>query len=430
MAASQRTSIPAELRSLFPTRWLNATAREAGLVTRRRKVAPADLFWTLVLGFAVGHRRSLASLRRFFQASTGVALVPSSFYDRFTAGTVRFLRRALLRAAERLGQPSGKLRGHLARFKDLLVADATVLRLHDALARAFPGCRTNHTRAAAKLHLVMSVLGAGPRSVAVTGERVNERRRLGIGRWVAGRLLLFDLGYFRWQLFDRIRANGGYFISRLRDDVNPMIVAENRRWRGASRKLTGRRLREVKEGLAREVVDLLVEVELVRRTYLGKSSRERVIFRVVGVRHGDAREHHWYVTNVPVTVLAPEEIATTYAARWEVELVFRELKSHLRLAQFASRRRVVVEALVYAALIGLAVSRALWRRLRALVEAGRRVSERRVTDALAVIAAELAVALAGVPASPEQHRRWHAFLSAEAADPNVGRAILKRAFAC
>jgi DDE family transposase len=76
------------------------------------------------------------------------------------------------------------------------------------------------------------------------------------GPWVAGRLLLFDLGYFRWQLFDRIRANGGYFISRLRDDANPVIAAENRRWRGASRKLVGQRLREVKLGLAREVVNV------------------------------------------------------------------------------------------------------------------------------------------------------------------------------
>jgi len=50
------------------------------------------------------------------QASTGVGLVPSSFYDRFTAGTVRFLRRALGRAAERLNQPAGRLRGHLQNF--------------------------------------------------------------------------------------------------------------------------------------------------------------------------------------------------------------------------------------------------------------------------------------------------------------------------
>ncbi len=281
-----------------------------------------------------------------------------------------------------------------------------------------------------KLHLVMSVFGAGARKVTVTGERINERRRLGVGPWVAGRLLLFDLGYFKWQLFERIRENGGFFVSRLRDDVSPIIVAENRRWRGASRSLAGRRLGDVKAGLAREVVDLLVEVEFARRDYLGRARRERTIFRVVGVRHGAARKHHWYVTNVPVTVLSPGEIARTYAARWEVELIFRELKSHLRIAQLTPARRAVVEALVYAAMIGLAVSRTLWRALRACVDAGRRISERRVTDALATIAVELAIVLAGSTASLEQRRRWHALLSGEGADPNLGRLTLKRGWAC
>jgi transposase len=120
-------------------------------------------------------------------------------------------------------------------------------------------------------------------------------------------------------------------------------------------------------------------------------------------------------------VLSPKDIATTYAARWEVELVFRELKSHLRIAQLASARRAVVEALVYAAMIGLAVSRALWRRPRACVDAARRISERRVTDALATIAVELAIV---------QRRRWHRLLSGEGADPNVGRLTLKRGWAC
>ncbi len=216
----------------------------------------------------------------------------------------------------------------------------------------------------------------------------------------------------------------------MRDDVSPVIVAENRRWRGASRTLAGKRLGDVKAGLAREVVDLLVEVEFTRRSYLGCVRRERTIFRVAGVRHGAARKHHWYVTNVPVTVLSPAEIARTYAARWEMELIFRELKSHLRIAQVASARRAVVEALVYAAMIGLAVSRALWRALRTCVETGRRISERRVTDALATIAVELVIVLVRAPATLEQRRRWHALLLSEGADPNVGRLTLKRGWAC
>lgn len=208
-----------------------------------------------------------------------------------------------------------------------------------------------------------------------------ERRRLPIGPWVFGRLLLFDLGYFKWHLFERIKKNGGYFVSRLRDDANPLIVGENRRWRGASRHLRGRSLGDVKDRLAREVVDLIVQVDFERREYLGRKARERAYFRVVGVRHGGARNHHWYVTNVPVTILSPAEVARTCAARWEIELVFRELKSHLRMAQLASGKRAVVESLVYAALIGLAVSR--------------------VTDALAAIAGDLVAALLGDV--PTQH---------------------------
>lgn len=77
MVRPRASHIPRDLRSLFPTRWLNETAREVGLVERRRKVAPAAFFWALVLGFAVGHQRSIAFLRRFYRATTGTALVPT-----------------------------------------------------------------------------------------------------------------------------------------------------------------------------------------------------------------------------------------------------------------------------------------------------------------------------------------------------------------
>jgi len=124
-------------------------------------------------------------------------------------------KRALVRAVDRLAEPSGELREHLARFKELVVADATVIRP--------------------------------------------------------------------------------------RDDVSSVIVAENRRWRGASRSLAGRHLGDVTAGLDREVVDLLVEVEFTGRRLSRHAGHERSIFRVVGVRpggglrcaHGTAREYHW-----------------------------------------------------------------------------------------------------------------------------------------
>jgi len=80
------------LTSLLPRSRLEELARESGMMRRRRKVDPTAMLWTLTLGFGAGSDRSLSGLRRMYQRVTGVSLVPSAFYDRFTLGLVRFLR--------------------------------------------------------------------------------------------------------------------------------------------------------------------------------------------------------------------------------------------------------------------------------------------------------------------------------------------------
>lgn len=46
------------MTSLIPTRQLNRLARLSGLVRRRRKIDPMELFWTVVLGFGAGRART------------------------------------------------------------------------------------------------------------------------------------------------------------------------------------------------------------------------------------------------------------------------------------------------------------------------------------------------------------------------------------
>ena len=49
----------------------------------------------------------------------------------------------------------------------------------------------------------------------------------------------------------------------------------------------------------------------------------------------------WYLTNIPVEILAAEDIARLYAARWEIELIFKELKSHYRMDQIPRDREML-----------------------------------------------------------------------------------------
>lgn len=374
MAQEPTVALRRSLRKLFSKSHLQDLARQSGAVVRQRKTQITALFWTLVLGFGVGRHRTLVDMRRAYKKAAGHRLVPSSFYDRFTPGLVKMLK---LAAAEVLDNAPGvgrTLRGHLAKFRDVILTDSTVVRLHDMLEKTYPACRTNHTRAALKAHAIISVTGAGKQSIKVTAERKHDGPIFRVGEWVTGKLLLFDLGYFRFQLFSCITRNGGFFLTRLKSNCNPEVVALNKVHRGRAVPMVGRKMREVIDSLQREVFDVQVTVRFKNRRYAGKQRFATQTLRVVGVRDQDEGQYHLYITNIPPEKLAAEDIQATYAARWLIELLFKEWKSRYRLADMPSRKRVVVETLLYASLVTLMVS----RRLMGLVckTLGAAVSER------------------------------------------------------
>ena len=429
MARTKSIEFRARLVKLFPSGGLGKLARECGAVVRLRKVDPADLFWTVVLGFGLGRVRTLAGLRRSYEKATGTTIEESSFYNRFNAGFARMLRAAVARVIDTLPGMGRALEGPLAAFRDLVVTDSTVVRLRDLLEGAFPACRTNHTKAALKTHAVLSVNGSGDNSIKITAERRHDGPVFRVGRWVRGKLLLFDLGYFRYQLFACITRNGGYFLSRLKRSANPRIVSVNRAHRGRAIDLVGRRVNDVLDDLERDVLDVTVEVDFARRVYGWRRSRASQLLRVVGVRDPETKRYHLYITNVPVDGLAAEDVQRVYAARWEVELLFRELKSQYRIADMPSGKRHVVEALVYAAILTLLASRRLLAEVRRkLGNAAARVPAQRWSAIFAAVAQELLVLMVQPPRETRlTARQVSTMVLHEAVDPNAARLPLLRA---
>ena len=298
MARGKCIGIRQTLTTLLPKAEIERLAHESGAVRRRRKVDASVMLWTVLLGFGTGRERTLAGLRRTYERVTGKSLVPSSFYDRFSKELARMFRAVLRELMTKLAASEVRYGSVLEGFRDVLVADATVVKVHRLLARRFPGTRKNSSPAAAKLHMVMSASGTGAHKVKVTGERANDHRTLLMGPWVEGRLLLFDLGYFRYQLFDAIDRNGGYFITRLASNADPCIVATHRQWRGRSIELVGKRLKEVAGRLKRDVLDVEVEVAFKRRVYAGIRRTARRRLRLVAVRLPESSEYRLYLTNI------------------------------------------------------------------------------------------------------------------------------------
>lgn len=428
MARNQSIEIRKILNRIVPKSHLEELAKETGAWSRNRKISAPAFFWSVVLGFSAGNHRTLAGLRRSFGKSTGRNVVASAFYDRFSPNFVKLLKKVLEALMNNLATDYAFLKESFSHFQDILITDSSLIRLHDALEKAFPSIWTNHTKASIKAHVVMSVKGGGPKSVQLTSGSTHDGSWFKIGPWVKHHLLIFDLGFYRYHLFSEIEQQGGYYLSRLKAHANPTIIKFFRNPGPISK---GRNpLEDHMKYLAGKPLD--IEVELVyNNRWRKQKGTHRIRARIVGVFNKQTAGYHLYITNIPADVLSAEDTCRVYSARWLIELLFRELKTQYRLGEIPSRKKHIVESLIYASLITIMASRVFLLEIKKISKLKfANLPEERWAALWTTIAPDLlTVYLRPYPDRLAEKYLWR-MICHESVDPNKSRKLLmERAFA-
>lgn len=418
MTHNPSVSIRRTLCKLLPPELIQSVAATSGAFCRIRKIEPVPFVWCLILGSMIGRVRQISTLRRVFESVTGVLVEESSYYARFTPALATMLQGLLEHALQHSWGRGRSSKGALARFVDIMVTDATVIRLHKLLAKTFPGTRTNQSGAGLKAHAVLCVTGSGKQTIKLTPERTSDGSKLIVNSWVAGKLLLMDLGYYDHRLLNRIHVYKGFFITRIKSCAMPLILEGNTE--SCTKRMLGRKVWDVVKQLKGEVLDVNASFRVRVRKYAGHGHTIVKPYRVVAVFNENSGDYQFYATNIPTTDLSGQEIARTYSLRWEVETIFKELKTHFRLAQVDTTKPAIVESLVYASLLALTASRCL---LRSSLRCTRAMDERfvptgRWATIISSIAMELAQCVLASRAQPALEKRLLATLHHEAPDPN------------
>jgi putative transposase len=359
--------IEKDLCNLFTKEWLKKAAKETGLIKRERKIEAFVMLWVLVFSFGAHLQRNLANMKRKYEKASKKEIAESSWYMRFTPELVEFLKVCVTHAIEQLAREQNKvLSEKLAKFRDVLIQDSTIIRLHKSLAKKWPAARSKTVAAGVKVGMLVSAVANSPKSIGIYAETANELKTLRIGPWIKDRILLIDLGFYKHQLFSKIKENGGYFVSRLKGSADPLIIDLYNACPGNSIDVKGKYLSEILPKLKRQVLDVEVEISFKVRNYNGKSKTrmDTERFRLVAVYNKDEEDYHVYLTNISKDDLIPEDVARLYGARWDIELIFKELKSRYDLDVINTRNPQIVEAYIWIAILTLFISRRIYNIVR------------------------------------------------------------------
>ena len=347
--------VPA-LKSLLPSEKIDGMGRTIRFIRRLRAISACAFVWSVVLSRFGQGVPGFEQARRWYQRLTGKRIWPRPFQMRFKGrATVHLLERSFEQAVEPWRRCTA--RHPLARhFADVVVCDSTLVQVSDVLRRWFYG--TLRTAASLKVLLVVSLWGLRPLAARIVpGHQHDARADLPLEFLRDGSLVLFDKGFLDYARLQRLDERSVFYLCPFKRNCNAQVVrihsGPSRFRKAVARSRDGVQLRTIlpKEKRIRKTWDLEVLLTDARRR-IQQTIRTRLV-----IQPGSDGCQRPYVTNLRADRWSAPAIVELYRLRWQIELIFKELKQHLGLRSVPTKDPYAAQVLLWASLVALALSR-------------------------------------------------------------------------
>jgi putative transposase len=332
-------SILGHLLKVLPRRWFSAVVDRCGGDAYDKKFSSWDHLLVLVHAQLAGVT-SLRALETGWNANA---------HQHYHLGAGSLARSTLSDANARrpvaiFAETFGKLSG----LADRLVRreGSEMVRLLDAtpipLGKVIDWARHNGRIRGLKMHVLYDPANDNPTFVEITDANIND---IEIGRTVpieAGCTYVFDKGYCRYDWWAAIDASDARFVTRLKSKAR--FHAVRRRAVGQTRG----------EGFT-----ILDEAEV---RLAGKNKAKLTIpIRRIRVQRDDGSKLTLLTNDFERSAV---QIASLYKTRWQIELLFRWIKQHLKIRTFLGRNPNAIRLQLLAAMIAYLLLRIAARQSR------------------------------------------------------------------
>jgi IS4 transposase len=180
-----------------------------------------------------------------------------------------------------------------------------------------------------KLHVVYDPHADVPRCVEITAANVNDVEVGCRTPVVRGTTYVFDKGYCHFGWWRKINDGGAFFVTRAKANLRLRV-----------------RSRRLRKPIAGDGFTVLDDAEVV---HVGKGgTRLSIPLRRIRVRRDKGGKITLITNDLTRSAV---EIAALYKSRWQIELLFRWIKQHLRIKKFLGNNENAIRLQILAAMI-------------------------------------------------------------------------------
>jgi hypothetical protein len=234
---------------------------------------------------------------------------------------------------EHLGQQTGFLKRSLRRLtRQVFLLDATVIPL---CAKVFDWAKFRQYKGAVKIHMVLDYQGCIPYFASITDGKVHESKIAKTLQFPTGSVVVFDRAYVDYKWLNDLDSKEIYFVTRAKENMDYQVT-------------------HTKEcNLSKGFIS---DEHIKLAGYKAKSDHPYTLRRVT-FQDPETQKTLVFLTNN--THWSAETVAELYKERWNIEVFFKYIKTHLRIKSFVGTSENAVKIQIWTSLIAILLLKVL-----------------------------------------------------------------------
>lgn len=181
-----------------------------------------------------------------------------------------------------------------------------------------------------KVHTQISLQAKVPKFIWFSSARTHDRQFLKHLNIEKGKIIVFDKGYNDYKIFDKFTQKGVFFVTRLKSNATYQSISEN----------------DIPSYIDDGVIkDEIIEVEVKE----GGGFQKTTTLRRIAFWDDEGKRCFEFVTNL--FGMNAGHIALIYKKRWNIELLFKQLKQNFPLKYFLGDNENAIKIQIWCTLI-------------------------------------------------------------------------------